>query len=144
MKRFSVTFERFLPHADEADVCEADESGFEAEAVSLRDAIEYAGGLHASYEANEWPLRAPRWFTNYNFNDGTREYYEQGITESRSLHIPDNVTDSSRRRIARLLGVKVKKESVRDKLMNNWLDATNESAKEAARIALEWHDKSRT
>lgn len=106
MTGFSVTFERYIPTDDSEDVCEPDESGFEAEGVSLRDAIDYCGGLRASYEANEHPVRAPRWFTNHDYNQGTREYYECGVTETRSLHIPDHVTPASRRRIARLLGVR--------------------------------------
>jgi hypothetical protein len=107
MPRFSVTFERYLPHPDDEDVCEADERGFVVEDESFRDALQAAGGVHAHYEANEWPIREPRWFTNDNYNEGTREYFEQGINESRSLHVPDNVTPASRRRIARLLGCKV-------------------------------------
>ena len=107
MRGFNVTFERFFPHEPEEDICEADESGFEAENVSLRDAIKYAGGIRGNWEANEWPIRSPRWFTNASYNDGTCEFYEQGITESRSLHIPEHVTGASRRRIARLLGCKV-------------------------------------
>ena len=106
MPRFSVTFERYLSHADDEDVCEADESGLIDENMTLRDALEACGGLNASYEANEWPVMTPRWFTNYAYNEGTNEYYEQGINESRSFHIPNNATPSSRRRIARLVGLK--------------------------------------
>lgn len=100
---FSVTFERYFPHADD-DVCEADESGYVVEGVSLRDAIEEAGGTYASYEPSDSRAGMSRWFTNTRYSDGTREEIEQGITESRSLHIPDSVTPASRRRIARLLG----------------------------------------
>jgi hypothetical protein len=103
-QRFAVTFERYFPHPDDEDVCDADERGFVLEDVSLRDALAETGGIHACYEADEWPVRAPRWLTNSEFNDGTREFYEQGVRESRSLHIPHHVTDASRRRIARLLG----------------------------------------
>lgn len=106
-KQFNVTFERYLPHDDDEDVCDADERGFALEDATLREAIAEAGGLRASYEANESPARSPRWFTNDRYNDGTHEFYTQGITESRSLHIPENVTAASRRRIARLLGVRV-------------------------------------
>lgn len=105
MAKFSVTFERYFPHEEGEDVCGADEIGFEAESCTLREAIELIGRV--AFEADEWPVRAPRWFTNAEYGNGTREYFEQGISESRSLHIPDGVTDSSRRRIARLLGVKV-------------------------------------
>jgi hypothetical protein len=103
---FAVTYERYFPHADDEDVCEADESGYVVDSIQLREAIELCGGLHACYHANEYPVRAPQWFTVDNVNDGTRKYYEQGISESRSLHIPDSVTPASRRRIARLLGAR--------------------------------------
>lgn len=104
---FSVTFERYFPHDEGEDVCEADESGYVADGLTLRDAIKEAGGVHSYYEADCYPARDPRWFTNAAYNDGTREYYEKGISESRSLHIPKQVTAASRRRIARLLGVRV-------------------------------------
>lgn len=108
MLKFNVTFERYFPHADDEDVCEPDERGFVSEDVSLREAIEATGGIESRYEANEWPVRAPRWFTNDSYNEGTIEFYTQGISESRSLHLPACVTDSSRRRIARLLGVRTR------------------------------------
>lgn len=108
MAKFCVTYERFFPHDEGEDICEADESGFEVQYVPLRHAIEVCGGLHANYEANEWPVTEPRWFTNYGYNEGTGEYFEHGINESRSLHIPKEVTPASRRRIARLLGVAIR------------------------------------
>jgi hypothetical protein len=108
MRGFAVTFERYLPHDDEEDVCEADESGFEAEDCSFREAVSYAGDGY--YEPNCWPTdgRDIRWLTNYGSNEGTRDSIERGIRENHSIHIPDHVTPSSRRRIARVLGVKVK------------------------------------
>jgi hypothetical protein len=103
MPKFSVTYERYLPHPDDEEVCEADERGFVLEDVSLREAVKAVG--YVCLEADEWPVHAPRWFTNHEYGNGTREYFEQGISETRSLHVPDGVTAASRRRIARLLGV---------------------------------------
>jgi hypothetical protein len=105
MHGFSVTFERYFPHDDYENICEADESGFVIENVSLRDAI-HETGAYASC-CDQWPVLSPSWINFDNWNDGTHEYYCTGITESRALHIPDHVTPASRRRIARLLGVKV-------------------------------------
>ena len=91
---FSVTFERW---DDEALECgETDDRGFVVENVTLRDAIAECGERASG--ANEWPIRAPRWF---NFDaDMIGE-------ESRALHVPPSVTPASRRRIARLLGLRV-------------------------------------
>jgi hypothetical protein len=110
MRGFAVTFERYLPHDDEEDVCEADESGFEAEDCSFREAVNYAGGRYSYYEPDYWPTdgRDIRWLTNYGSNEGTHDSIERGIHENRSIHIPSHVTPSSRRRIARVLGVQVR------------------------------------
>ena len=45
-----------------------------------------------------------RWLTFNNWNAGTREHIETGIEEQRALHIPENITPASRKRIARLFG----------------------------------------
>src|SRR5262245_39390285 len=109
---FNVTFERYLPHDDGEDICEADESGFVIEDVSLRDAmrlgLEYQRPSWAgACECDGYPVsrqHPPRWLTFHDWNDGTRDRYEQGVHESRSLHIPASVTASSAIRIARLFG----------------------------------------
>lgn len=110
MKGFSVTFERYLPHDDGEDVCEADEQGFVIEGVSLRDAMH----LGLEYSRPEWsgacaadcyPIHGARWLTFYEWNSGTREEIEQGVSEQRSLHFPDSLTESSRMRICRLFNV---------------------------------------
>jgi hypothetical protein len=110
MPRFSVTFERYFPHADDEDVCGPDEEGFVLEDASLRDALnecaDRADWARAS-ACDEYPIRAPRWFNFDDWNNGTREYFEKGITEQRALHVPDSVTPASRRRLARFLGLKV-------------------------------------
>lgn len=107
MTGFSVTFERYLPHADEEDVCDADERGFVIENVSLRDALrlglEFRDPSWAGYcEPDSYPAHNVRWLTFFNWNAGTREEIEQGVKEARSLHFPDTLTESSRRRVARL------------------------------------------
>jgi hypothetical protein len=109
MPKFSVTFERYFPHDEGEDICEADERGFVIEDVSLRDAVrlglEYRDPSYAGYcEPDSYPPRGVRWLTFYKWNDCTRENIEKGISESRSLHFPDNLTEASRARICRLFG----------------------------------------
>ena len=106
MARFSVTFEMWDEEAVECG--DTDERGFIARDVPLREAVRLVCQTESNQceqtgiEANEWPVRAPRWITVTNSPD-----WREGIAESRSLHIPDTVTDASRRRICRLLGVRV-------------------------------------
>lgn len=109
MLSFSVTYERYFPHDDGEDIADCDERGFVLEHGTLRQALGEAGGVHAYYEADSWPVSSrcpPRWFTNDKWNDCTREQIEKGIRESRSLHLPRGITPSSAIRIARLLGCK--------------------------------------
>jgi hypothetical protein len=111
MQGFSVTFERYFPHDEHEDVCEADERGFVIEDVSFRDALrlglEYRDPSYAAAcEADCYPARGVRWLTFHAWNDCTRENIEQGISESRSLHFPDQLTESSRARVCRMFGVK--------------------------------------
>lgn len=87
---FSVTYERWDEEA--LEVGDTDDRGYVVRDVSLRAAIAETG-RHAA-EADEWPIYTPRGF------------YWFGVQEDRALHIPDWVTDSSRRRIARVLGLK--------------------------------------
>lgn len=98
MITFDVTYEITTP--EDAEIGEPGEIGFAAMGVTLREAVRELGG-HA-HEANEWPIYAPRWLTNSNYN----EDFATGGVESRSLHIPNTVTASSRKRLARLLGVR--------------------------------------
>jgi len=97
MKVFSVTFETVTPEsAEQGDV---EEQGFVCQQVDLREAFEEIGNTAMEHDGSM------RWFTNYEYGNGTRAYYEQGLEESRSLHLPDSTTNASRIRIARLLGV---------------------------------------
>ncbi len=112
MLGFSVTFERYFPHDEHDDICEPDERGFVIENVSLRDAIrfglEYRDPSFAGHcEPDSFPPRGVRWLAFDCWNDCTREQIEQGISESRSLHIPDSVSEASRNRICRLFGVRI-------------------------------------
>lgn len=109
MKQFAVTFERWTPSALEAG--ETNDRGFVCQGVSLGDAVRL--GLEAHHpewldqpEPSSTDLDGTRWYTWHEFNNGTHEYYTKGIIEERSLHIPDHVTTASRRRIARLFGVR--------------------------------------
>jgi hypothetical protein len=98
---FSVTYE--IITEESAENGEAEDGGFIARDCDLRWAIALVNATdscHCSQSAIE-PSDSvmPRWFTVYNSAD-----YITGVTENRSLHIPEHVTASSRRRIGRLLG----------------------------------------
>lgn len=98
MPKFDVAYEIWTP--EDVEHGETRNRGFVAEDVSLREAIAAIG--HHAHEADCWPVRHPRWFTNDEYDQN----YRTGANESRSLHIPESVTEASRMRIARLLGVK--------------------------------------
>ena len=77
MIHYTVTYEKFLPHEDDEDVCEADESGFQEEA-GLADFQDMMSLLYAT-EPSEYPLpESPTqrlWFTRYGeqcFRTGER------------------------------------------------------------------------
>ena len=101
MAAFNVTYEIVTPEsAENGDV---DESGFIAENVSLRDALALVSknGVEC-VECDSSPCSHPRWITVMNGME-----FETGAQESRSLHIPDGVTASTARRIARLMGARL-------------------------------------
>lgn len=103
LKQFSVTYE--IVTEESAADGEAEERGFVHHWCTLRDAIDAIGGT--AQEADSYPCDgSARWFTNSEYNKDTAAYFATGA-ESRSLHIPENVTPASRNRIARLLGVRV-------------------------------------
>lgn len=102
MPKFSVTYERWDEAAREAG--QTDDLGFVVQDVGLREAIDELGGC--ANGSSCYPMQAGDWFHNDEYNHGTREYFEQGVEESRSLHVPRDITTSSQRRIARLLGVR--------------------------------------
>ena len=96
---WKVTFEIVTPES--AENGEAEESGFVDESCALREAVRYISGT--AHEASDSRIASARWFTNYEYN----EDYRTGGRESRSLHIPERVTGASRKRLARILGVRV-------------------------------------
>jgi hypothetical protein len=106
-KQFAVTFERWDEAAIEAG--DTDDRGYVIENVSLSDAmrlgLEYTRpGWSGPCEPSDSRLEHARWLEFQAWNNGTREWFETGVQEDRFLHIPDSVTPSSRRRIARLFG----------------------------------------
>ena len=104
MNTYNITYEIITPESAENGDCE--ETGFIAEHVtSLRAAIEHLGYGAGGVEANCYPVHGATWITAYRVNEGTREYYETGTEENRSLHLDAAITNASRTRIMRLLGV---------------------------------------
>jgi hypothetical protein len=102
--RFSVTFEIVTQES-----AEDGERGFIEQDATLRDAIEAVNRTRTNrvdgvecIEADSHPCVRPRWITIVNGME-----FETGANESRALHIPDTVTASSARRIARLVGARV-------------------------------------
>jgi len=105
MPRFSVTYEIW----DEA-ACEAgdtDERGYALEDGTLREAVVAVRETRTneldgaeSVERSDSQVESARWIS---VCCGTE--FRTGARETRSLHIPDQVSASSRRRIARLLGL---------------------------------------
>jgi hypothetical protein len=97
MTTFDVTYD-IVTH-ESAEHGDTAERGFVAQGISLREAIREIGGC--AYEADCWPVRGPRYFINHEFN----EDFATGARETRYLHLPNHLTEASRLRIARLLGV---------------------------------------
>lgn len=83
--------------------------GWEDESISLRDAIDNVHATRTNRVDGVESIEAdcshgrPRWVTVSNGME-----FETGCRESRSLHIPDWVSASSARRIARLIGATVR------------------------------------
>lgn len=104
MRLFSVTYEIITPES--AEYGDAEDRGWIVQDVCLRDALEeIPEGCHAESDSYSDPMPAPRWITFYETNEGTADFYESGDTQNLSLHFPDNITPSSAKRLARLLGV---------------------------------------
>jgi hypothetical protein len=105
MSRFTVTREIVTPESAAEGCADESESWLES-GLSLRAAVAevretrtaHVGGVE-SIDTDSSSGRA-RWVTITNSME-----FLTGAQESRSLHIPDNVTDASSMRIARLLGV---------------------------------------
>lgn len=103
---FNVTYEIVTPEsAEDGDV---EERGFIVKGVSLREAITEVHNTRTSrvdgveaIETDCWPMIDPRWVTVINGME-----FETGACESRSLHMPGDLTSATRRRIARLVGAR--------------------------------------
>ena len=99
MPKFSVTFE-VVTH-ESAEHGDAAERGYIDQDIGLREAI---GHMNGACEASDSHIQPGTWFAEI---DG-RECYRTGARTYHSLHPPRTVTQSSVRRIARLLGIKVR------------------------------------
>ena len=98
-KKFSISYEIVTPES--AEYGEAEERGMFMEDISFGEAmseLRWYKGCHV--EADCAPVHRPRWFI---FIDAD-ENHVTGARTSYSLHIPEHITESSRMRIARLLG----------------------------------------
>lgn len=96
---FSITYEIVTPES--AEHGEAEEQGYVLESVTLSEAMSELRQHRGCYvEADGYPVREPRWFTFYE----TSTDYRTGAVTSLSLHLPRDITPSSARRIARLVG----------------------------------------
>lgn len=96
---FNITYEITTPES--AENGDFEETGFIIQDASFKEAMEELRWHRGCYvEANEYPVRDPRWFTFYE----TGVDYQTGATTNLSLHLPANITASSARRIARLIG----------------------------------------
>lgn len=107
MTRFNVTFDHVTEASAEAG--DFDKVGFIAEGVSLREAIDilrdtagetlYGPDGHVHADNGPDPVRV-RWVSMHI----PFPYHDPEIlSETRSLHIPETVTDASTRRILRLI-----------------------------------------
>lgn len=99
MMLFNITYE--IVTAEHGD---AQERGFIAQAVPLREAVELVQETrdgHSSQEvieASDSRVADARWLTVYNSMN-----YISGDVETRSLHFPDSLSGATRVRIARIL-----------------------------------------
>lgn len=84
MISYSECFERWT--ADDIEAGETHDLGFADQDAS--DNFRGMVDLLQFCEPNQQPITSPDtiWFTHYDYNNGTREYYEDGITETRSYH----------------------------------------------------------
>ena len=104
-RKFNVTYQ--IVTEESAAAGEADEYGHIVEEVTLKEAIDEVNRTRTNLvdgvvaiELDACPTDRPRLITITNGPE-----FRTGSVESRTLRIPDTVTDASARRIARLLGV---------------------------------------
>lgn len=103
--RFDVTYEIVTEFS--ASDGEAEERGFIAENIPLRDALQMVFETRTSrcnaahtIEPNDSDIARANWITVYNGIE-----FETGAWEKRSIHFPKNLTSATRIRIAKLAGV---------------------------------------
>lgn len=98
MKLFNVTYETMPLSAEDDD---DGERGFILEDATLRDAINALNGASVEPSCCPFDPTYPHvWFTTEPETD-----FHAGECTTYSLHLPDDLTPSTRKRIARLLGV---------------------------------------
>lgn len=101
---FGISYEIVTPES--AEDGEAADSGVYMDNMLFSEAWSYLrnlGAIGCHCEADSYPIslkHPPRWFTFYEVS----EDYTTGEVTSYALHVPHNVTPSSRMRIARALG----------------------------------------
>jgi len=105
--RFNVTYD--IVTQESAEHGDFDEIGFISQNVTLRGAISDVFATRTNQvegcecvEPSDSRTGNARWITVTN---GTE--YETGACESRALHFPESLSSATRRRIARLMGVRV-------------------------------------
>jgi hypothetical protein len=106
MTLFNVTYEIVTPES--AEEGEAEEIGFIAEGIGLREAAREVFRTRTSKVdccTRIEPSASGLDFDWITVTNGME--YHTGANESRSLHIPSSVTNASRARIARLLGCRI-------------------------------------
>lgn len=111
--KFSTTYTIYAPWAEGEDQPEVLEQGYLTENGSLTDCLQDCGDIiggsfvRGQAEPSEWPADHSRFVTFTDVNEGTREWFEDGVRRDVFLNFPENITPSSRIRVLRLIGVNV-------------------------------------
>ena len=100
---FTVTYEIITPES--AELGGADESGIISDSVSLHRALHDVFETRTAHcegithiDPSDSDIGQARWITIVNGME-----YQTGAYESRSIHLPDNMTASSRKRLLRYM-----------------------------------------
>lgn len=103
MRAFSVSYEVIT--AESAAAGDIAKQGMVDSGLTLREAIGLCARGPCEANVSPEPGARVRWVTFYQFDKAQALGFGvcEDATQSRSLHIPDAVTASSSRRIARLL-----------------------------------------
>lgn len=92
---FSITYE--IVTEESAEHGEAEESGFEAENITLREAYDILRWIGGHCEASDSNLGPYSWLSFFCAADPYT-----GETKNYGLHFPRNLTNATRHRIAKL------------------------------------------